>query len=147
MEWKNYWVRVVARYQVIIEGWPSNIPFRNLSAASSPLADLESLLQMWQDGTTYWKQLTASEAEKLINGMKERGEIQEPQRRTRSDRGRKRKRQDMITDEESGGNDTRPFNNWSRKRQKGAIGPDGAESSGDEGPGSSDEDWGNSDED
>ena len=82
MEWKNYLMRVVVQYQVIIEGWLTNIPFQNLSAASSPLADLELLLQKWQDGTTYWKQITAGKAEKLVNGMKERGEIPEPQHQT-----------------------------------------------------------------
>jgi hypothetical protein len=93
MGWKNYWTKVVARYEVKIEGWPENIPFQNLSVASSPLQDLVILLKRWQEGTTYWKRLTSAETKELIAGMKARGEIQEPLRRTRSDRGKKRKRQ------------------------------------------------------
>ncbi|KIL64910.1 hypothetical protein M378DRAFT_38922, partial [Amanita muscaria Koide BX008] len=58
MEWKHYWIKVVARYNVMIEGWPTTVPFKNLSTASSPLVELNVLLQRWQDGTTYWKQLT-----------------------------------------------------------------------------------------
>ena len=133
------------QYWVIFEGWPSNIPFQNLSAVSSPLADLESLLQRWQDGTTYWKQITASEAEKLINGMKERGEIQEPQCRTWSDRGRKHKRQATADQdgEQAGGSNAWPFNKKSRKCQKGAICPDGDKSSDD----GSDQDWSDGDKD
>lgn len=56
----------------------------------------------------------AGKAEKLVNGMKERGEILEPQCRTRSDHGRKRKRQPEATADqdgkEAGGSNTQPFN-------------------------------------
>ncbi|KAF8229799.1 hypothetical protein L208DRAFT_1284721 [Tricholoma matsutake] len=65
MEWKNYWWNIVKRYQVIIKGWPNNIPFWNLCDTSSSLADLETLLQMWHCGTTYWKELTESELQAL----------------------------------------------------------------------------------
>ena len=125
MEWKYYWQKVVARYHVIIEGWPASIPFKNLSAASSPLAELNMLLLSWQDGTTYWKQLTSTEAEKLIDGMKARGKIQEPvPHRPRSDRGKKRKRQGTPTDaddELGNSNATVPGADKHRKRRKAAI--------------------------
>jgi hypothetical protein len=44
MEWKHYWRNVVRRHQVVIEGWPDAIPFRNLSETSNSLANLETLL-------------------------------------------------------------------------------------------------------
>ena len=101
MEWKHYWVKVVARYHVVIEGWPNSIPFKNLSTASSPLTSLNTLLQSWQDGMTYWKKLTSDEADKLIRDLKSKGEIQEPQpRRIRSDRGKKRKQRPVAEDSE-----------------------------------------------
>ena len=101
MEWKYYWTKVVARYHVMIDGWPATIPFKNLSIASSPLADVNTLLQRWQEGKIYWKQLTPAEAEKLIDDMKSRGEVEEPApRHTRSDRGKKRKRHADNEDED-----------------------------------------------
>ena len=81
MEWKHYWVKVVARYNVVIEGWPDGIPFKNLSLASSPLPVLNNLLHSWQDGMTHWKKLTSDETDQLIDDMKARGEIQEPEPR------------------------------------------------------------------
>ena len=65
MEWKHYWQNVVKRYQVIIEGWPDNIPFQNLSDISNSLSDVEDLLRRWHCGTTYWKKLTARELQTL----------------------------------------------------------------------------------
>jgi hypothetical protein len=92
MEWKHYWTKVVACYHVMIDGWPTTIPFKNLSVASSPLADISTLLQRWQEGKTYWKQLTPAEAEKLVDDMKIRGEVEEPVPcHTQSDCGKKRK--------------------------------------------------------
>lgn len=123
MEWKHYGQKVVARHHVMIEGWPPSIPFKNLSAAASPLADLDTLFCGWQDGTIYWKLLTSTEADKLIDDMMARGEIQEPvQRRSRSDRGKKRKRQAApdSEDESGNGNTTVPADR-NRKRQKKTI--------------------------
>jgi hypothetical protein len=136
MEWKNYWTKVVARYQVMIEGWPASIPFKNLSVASSPLADLNLLLQRWQDGMTHWKQLTSDETEQLINDKKSRGEIQEQvPRRTRSDRGKKRKRQAPPTDESDGdGSPAHSSANRNQKRQKRQAPPGTDESDGGSSP-------------
>lgn len=96
MEWKHYWRNVVKRYHVMIEGWPSTIPFRNLSEASSSLSDLESLLRKWRCGTIHWKRLDESEFEALDatrDQQIENGEIDAPvARRRRSDFGKKRPR-------------------------------------------------------
>ncbi|KAG2365336.1 hypothetical protein BDR07DRAFT_1481456 [Suillus spraguei] len=50
MHWAHYWRNVVQRYLVVIEGWPENIPFVNLSTVSSALPDLEMLLDKWKTG-------------------------------------------------------------------------------------------------
>ena len=96
MEWKHYWRNVVKRYQVIIEGWPDNIPFRNLSDVSNSLSDLEDLLRRWRCGTTYWKKLTARELQTLDlerDTQITNGEVDAPApRRRRSDYGKKRPR-------------------------------------------------------
>ena len=133
MEWKHYWVKVVARYNVVIEGWPDGIPFKNLSLASSPLPVLNNLLHSWQDGMTHWKKLTSDETDQLIDDMKARGEIQEPEpRRVRSDRGKKRKRQLANADAEdemSASLQNGPSLNGRKKHRKAAIMPATVESS------------------
>ncbi|KAF8123534.1 hypothetical protein EV363DRAFT_1074124, partial [Boletus edulis] len=95
MHWSYYFRNVVSRHQVIIEGWPESIPFANLSNACSSMTHLETLLRNWEDGTTHWKTLTDTEFEKLRQKRNEQlgeGEIEEPTRRTRSDKGTKRRR-------------------------------------------------------
>ncbi|KAF8345221.1 hypothetical protein F5887DRAFT_834432, partial [Amanita rubescens] len=97
MEWKHYWRKVVARHKVMIEGWPDSVPFKNLSEASSALPELKMLLGRWEDGRTYWKQLTDEEAEHIVEERKAQGEVSDGVRRTRSDRGKKRKRPSKST--------------------------------------------------
>ena len=95
MQWAQYFRNVVALYNVIIEGWPEAIPFANLSSTSSSLSQLELLLQKWEMGMTYWKEISDEEVEELRqkrNEQIEGGEIEEPSLRTRSDKGKKRVR-------------------------------------------------------
>ena len=79
---------------VIIEGWPANIPFRNLSEVSSSLTELETLLRKWRCGKIYWKQLTDTEFQDLDrdrDNQIEGGELEAPTcRRRHSDHERKR---------------------------------------------------------
>ncbi|KAG1790938.1 uncharacterized protein HD556DRAFT_1241544 [Suillus plorans] len=92
MHWANYWRNVVQRYLVIVEGWPDNIPFVNLSSVSSALPDLEMLLRKWQSNAIHWRRLEEDEYLKLLeerNEKLEQGEIAEECRRTRSDKGKK----------------------------------------------------------
>lgn len=126
MEWKHYWVKVVARYNVVIEGWPDSIPFKNLSTASSPLAVLNTLLQSWQDGMTYWKRLTPAETDKPIHDLKAQGEIQEPWPcGIQSDRSKKQKQRPaaLNSDDEDEFNPSpdEPNSNRSQKHWKAAI--------------------------
>ncbi|KAG2740597.1 hypothetical protein P692DRAFT_20851330 [Suillus brevipes Sb2] len=75
MHWANYFRNVVQRYQVVIEGWPANIPFVNLSQASSALPDLEMIHRKWESCAICWKEID-----------------DDHHRRTRSDKGKKRAR-------------------------------------------------------
>jgi hypothetical protein len=106
MHWKNYWRNVVKKYQVIVEGWPGNIPFASFSDVSTPLPDLETLLRQWQSGKIYWRELTTSEFKKLDkerDNQIESGEIDAPApRRRRSDRGKKRSRSKYTVDNGDG---------------------------------------------
>ncbi|KAG2738373.1 hypothetical protein P692DRAFT_20851675 [Suillus brevipes Sb2] len=95
MQWAQYWRNVVKRYSVIIEGWPEQIPFANLSTVSSSLPELEMLLRKWRSGAIYWKRLTPEELERMDEERDkgiEDGAIVEKRRRTRSDKGKKRRR-------------------------------------------------------
>ncbi|OAX34557.1 hypothetical protein K503DRAFT_794132 [Rhizopogon vinicolor AM-OR11-026] len=91
MHWANYWRNVVQRYQVVVDGWPNNIPFDNLSKVSSALQDLEMILQKWKSGVIHWKELDDDEFQKLLKECDEKiesGEIIESHRRSRSDKGK-----------------------------------------------------------
>ncbi|KAG1774227.1 hypothetical protein EV702DRAFT_974941 [Suillus placidus] len=95
MQWAYYFWNVVQRYQVMIEGWPENVPFANLSKVSSALPELEMLLRKWELGTAHWKILTDEDFEKMClehNEKLESGEIEDTRRRPRSDTGSKCKR-------------------------------------------------------
>lgn len=96
MQWANYWRNVVQRYQVMIEGWPDNFPFANLSAVSRGLPELKNLLRKWRSGAIFWKHLTSDEFERLQKEHEEKiesGDIVEHRRHPRSDRGKKRQRE------------------------------------------------------
>ncbi|KAG1781290.1 hypothetical protein EV702DRAFT_962745 [Suillus placidus] len=94
MQWVQYWRNVVKRYSVIIEGWPEQIPFANLSTVSNSLPELEMLLRKWRSGAIYWKRLTPEELERMDKERDkgiEDGAIVEKRRHTRSDKGKKRR--------------------------------------------------------
>ncbi|KAG2136554.1 uncharacterized protein EDB93DRAFT_1253850 [Suillus bovinus] len=65
MHWAHYWQNIVQHYLVVIEGWPENIPFVNLSTVSSALPDLEMLLDKWETREIHWKHLDEDEYKKL----------------------------------------------------------------------------------
>ncbi|KAG2125861.1 hypothetical protein BD769DRAFT_1321090, partial [Suillus cothurnatus] len=54
----HYICNIVQRYQVVVEGWPDQIPFTNLSQVLSALLDLQMLCNRWDDGMTCWKSLS-----------------------------------------------------------------------------------------
>ncbi|KAG1787786.1 uncharacterized protein HD556DRAFT_1246258 [Suillus plorans] len=84
MQWAYYFWNVVQHHQVVIEGWPENVPFANLSKVSSALPELEMLLRKWELGTTHWKTLTDKDFEKIHlehNEKLESGEIEDTHRR------------------------------------------------------------------
>lgn len=57
MQWTEYWRNIVQCYNVVCEGWPSTIPFKNLSEASSALPELRMLLNKWESGAIKWRYL------------------------------------------------------------------------------------------
>jgi hypothetical protein len=94
MRYKDFWPKIVRRYKVEITGWPSDIPFKDLSEGSRSLSDLESLLRKWKNGTVHWKKLTDEEYTRRENDRDERierGEITVRKRQSRSDAGTKRR--------------------------------------------------------
>ncbi|KAG1733399.1 uncharacterized protein EDB91DRAFT_1084453 [Suillus paluster] len=92
MQWAHYFRNVVQQYQVVVEGWPDEIPFTNLSQVSSALPDLQMLCNRWDHGTTCWRSLSDEEFEKLHLEHEEKlesGAIIDRCCRTRSDKGMK----------------------------------------------------------
>ncbi|KAG0708356.1 hypothetical protein DFH29DRAFT_870904 [Suillus ampliporus] len=79
MHWANYFHNVIQCYQVIVEGWPTNIPFINLSKVSSALPDLEI-----QVNNEEFQQLFEEHNEKLKTGK-----IIDNHWQTHSDKGKK----------------------------------------------------------
>ncbi|KAH9926987.1 uncharacterized protein B0H18DRAFT_1118727 [Fomitopsis serialis] len=71
MHWPTYWKDVVTRYHVIIEGWPDDVPFRNLSDVSN-LGKLEQLLRGWQNGNISFRRISDAEFAAL-NAQREAG--------------------------------------------------------------------------
>ncbi|KAI5987053.1 hypothetical protein EDD15DRAFT_2145848, partial [Pisolithus albus] len=95
MQWSAYFARVVSRYLVIVDGWPDNIPFVNLSSVSSSLPQLERLLNKWETGEIQWKRITQQELSRMQDERRtqlETGQAIEPKRRTRSDKGKTHKK-------------------------------------------------------
>ena len=91
MEWKRYWSHVIRHYNVIIEGWPDIVPFKNLSDMTLSLHVLEDLLQHWHEGKTYWREISRDELEILEEQRAEDVETGKlelpPPRKRRSDFG------------------------------------------------------------
>ncbi|KAF9231994.1 hypothetical protein BU15DRAFT_55515, partial [Melanogaster broomeanus] len=95
MQWALYWCNIVQCFWVMVTNWPENILFENLSKASNTMSDLELLLHRWKTGKIYWKALDDEEFVRLNQEQLEKidqGEVSDPRRHTRSDKGKKRKR-------------------------------------------------------
>jgi hypothetical protein len=120
MQWKHYhdWRNVVQRYQVLLEGWPENIPFLSLSDCSNTLANLDLLLRNLQNGKIYWWKLSVAklaELNKERDDQLENGEIAAPApRRPRSDRGKKHSQSKATAIDN--GDDQEPRRKAKRKR-------------------------------
>ncbi|KAG1725909.1 hypothetical protein EDB19DRAFT_1833612 [Suillus lakei] len=93
MQWTHFFRNIVKRYSVVIEGWPEQIPFVNLSTASSSLTDLKMLLRKWRSGLISWKHITPEQLEDMEKDRDEdleNGTIVEKRWRVHSDKGKKR---------------------------------------------------------
>lgn len=104
MKWTGYEEDIVQEYGVYISDWPNNIPFVNLSIASSGKPTLVKLLNFWQDGKTAWRTLTVPqkrERKRKLAAMRASGEKATPvPRKERSDKGKKRARKESDDDSE-----------------------------------------------
>jgi len=123
MHWKHYWRNVITRYHVVIEGWPDDIPFKNLSEISSGLPALESLLRKLEAGKIYWKAISRAEYKEMeadCNARLEDGTVKQPSPcRTRSDKGKKRSRHSCPTDDgEESDNDSESGSEHPKKTTK-----------------------------
>ena len=61
MHWTHYWRDVIKCDHVVIDGWPDDVLFKNISYVSSSLPALEFLLWKWESGKIFWRALTDAE--------------------------------------------------------------------------------------
>jgi hypothetical protein len=97
MKWTHYWRDIVKLHLVIIEGWPEDIPFGNLSEVATSMPKLESLQRKWKQGTIHFRKLTEAEFQQLDEERDkqiENGEVEVVTRKSRSDKGKKRAQPD-----------------------------------------------------
>ncbi|OSC97083.1 hypothetical protein PYCCODRAFT_1377920 [Trametes coccinea BRFM310] len=92
MKWSTYWRDIVYEHAVAVEGWPDDIPFENLSSATSSLARLELLCVKWMVGTTRFRSVPLEELD--LMGLAGKFDRTKPVRPPRADdgliRGRRR---------------------------------------------------------
>ncbi|EMD38963.1 hypothetical protein CERSUDRAFT_112677 [Gelatoporia subvermispora B] len=69
MRYPTFWRDVTEKYHVIVEGWPRDIPFKNLSDLSN-VQVLETLLQGWQSGTIRFRRITDAEFRQLAEARR-----------------------------------------------------------------------------
>jgi hypothetical protein len=94
MKWKNYWQDIVKEHRVVIEGWPNDIAFGNLSKVAMSIPALERLQMLWETEQISFRSIGDEEFRKLERERKERienGEEIEQTRKVRRDAGRTRK--------------------------------------------------------
>ncbi|KAG2108125.1 hypothetical protein BD769DRAFT_1675383 [Suillus cothurnatus] len=92
IQWVHYWCNVISHYQVATKGWPDEIPFDNLSKASSGIPALEDLRKRWKSGETTWRQVDDKELQELIKEQKGKlncGKLVEHRHWPHSDKGKK----------------------------------------------------------
>ncbi|KAG1839894.1 hypothetical protein DFJ58DRAFT_627185, partial [Suillus subalutaceus] len=92
MQWTEYWRNIVQCYCIVCEGWPSTVPFKNLSEASSSLPELKMLQDKWESGAIKWRHLEEEEYQQLLQERLQKidnGEIVERTCRQCSDKGKK----------------------------------------------------------
>ena len=122
MHWKHYWRNIIVRYHVLIEGWPDNIPFKNLSEVSSSLPALESLLRKLEAGKVYWKAISDGEFKDMEAARKaglDDGTVVPPTPcHTRSDKGKKRSRYRRPNDGDGSDSNTESSSERPKKHTK-----------------------------
>ncbi|CCM02665.1 uncharacterized protein FIBRA_04769 [Fibroporia radiculosa] len=75
MHYATYWRDIVVRYRVMIDGWPQDIPFKNLSNISNN-GILDRLLQGWQSGGIHFRRISDAEFASLCANATTGGETE-----------------------------------------------------------------------
>jgi hypothetical protein len=102
MNYKNYDVGIVECYKVILKGWPSKLRFCNPSEIGT-VDDIRTLRNALKNGECIWVAMSNREHEehgKTLKLRQDAGEVVVRKRKTCSDKGRKRARDEV--EEESG---------------------------------------------
>jgi len=93
MNYVNYDTAIVSELKVKLVGWTKGVPFANPSAIGT-VSDLRKLRDDLKSGKCHWVKLTPSQLSEhnaVLDMRREEGESVGRARKTRSDKGKKRK--------------------------------------------------------
>ena len=93
MNYINYETSIVVELKVKLIGWTKGVPFANPSVIGA-VSDLRKLSDDLKSGMCHWVELTQSqlsEHKAMLDAHREDGETGGKARKTRSDKGKKRK--------------------------------------------------------
>ncbi|KAJ8092021.1 hypothetical protein AAF712_009492 [Marasmius tenuissimus] len=93
MQYERFDTSITARYGVVIEGWPSELPFQKAGAFHGDVNKLIQVNEAWKSGAARFRKLTAEEfsAWKTARAQGlEDGSIKPKERKKRSDAGTKK---------------------------------------------------------
>lgn len=102
MSWspRQYWQRVVRRYQIAVLGWPGDVPFRSPHQISS-LNQIGQLCQGWITGQIRFRRLLKSEFREVRMQLRAQitaeADLRRESRRGRDDKGKRRQLRSLAT--------------------------------------------------
>jgi hypothetical protein len=101
MNYLNYETSIVSELKVKLVGWTKRVSFTNPSAIGA-VSDLRKLRDDLKSGKCHWVQLTPSqlsEHKAMLDACCKEGETVGKARKTRSDKGKKRKSSDKENEQ------------------------------------------------
>ncbi|KAL0567344.1 hypothetical protein V5O48_014656 [Marasmius crinis-equi] len=108
MQYERFDTTITMRYHVVVEGWPTGIPFQKPSAFGGALEPLFRLRNAWQTGETRFRKLSDEEFQGWLaerTAKIEKGDIIPKARKKRCDAGVKRSEKVKGKERASGGGD------------------------------------------
>lgn len=94
MSYVNFWSDITVKHRIVIEGWPSDIRFGNLSDVLTSLSHLQVVYEKWERGEIYFRKVSEAEfrtlAEEHRKAIKDGSISEDRRRKERADKGTKK---------------------------------------------------------